>query len=132
VTFHTYRLIMLHGNEEWDAWGDRWWAHVDAITDLRWVDADRLAELRRGRSSHSLDWGAALVEISREEVLSIIPTPEHDSRNSDKYKQADLVRGLPAGRFGIASIDECEPKGRPGERFEEPPDAWVSFTPDHD
>ncbi len=37
MTMMSHLLIRLHGDEDWDAWGDDWWDHVERLGELEWV-----------------------------------------------------------------------------------------------
>jgi hypothetical protein len=37
VTMIDHLVVRLHGDEDWEAWGDRWWDHIDKVGDLHWV-----------------------------------------------------------------------------------------------
>lgn len=37
----TYLVVRLHGDEDWDAWGDDWEDHVDSLGEIHWL---RLSE----------------------------------------------------------------------------------------
>ena len=127
MTFFAHRLIRISGNENWEEWGAHWWGHVDAITDLWWVDGfwgppAWLAE----RDSIYLDWGARLWTVTRAEVLLLIkPRTQHLLPDWDEQNR--LIESLPEDdTYGVIWIEETQPHIAPGKRFTSQPDAAIS------
>lgn len=38
MTMMVHKLVRIHGDETWEAWGDDWQDHADVIAELDFVD----------------------------------------------------------------------------------------------
>ncbi len=70
------RVLRLRGDENWDAWGNRWMDYVDSLGEMDSTGCSSgwglLAELRgRAIEDRQLDWGAFLFPVSRQQLLEI-------------------------------------------------------------
>jgi hypothetical protein len=103
-----YKLVRLHGDEDWAAWGDRWDDHVDKICDLRFVGGSTPAWMY-DRPRVNLDWGAWLYEASLAEVRRLIRSRRSDDPifREIEEKQNTILDALPAdARYGVIWV-EC-------------------------
>jgi hypothetical protein len=128
MTFYTKRLIRIRGDEPWDESGAGWWQHADAITDLGFLrpqDSSSPPEWLQAHKRRSLDWGAVLVEVSRDDVLRLTESTPNDHGSESWQQQRQLLADLPDGCYGVIWIEDTESQVRPGQRFEHRPDAHI-------
>lgn len=117
MTMMVHALLRLHGDEDWEAWGDDWQRHVDWLCTLDRV-TDWLAppQWLRERPSRQLDWGAFLYEVSLAEVRRRVePRTNYADIREDwdrpfreaRERQDALLASLPEdGRYAVLWI-EC-------------------------
>jgi hypothetical protein len=73
MTMMAHKLLCLHGDEDWDRWGDDWPEHADVVGDLNWVTLwSGPPEWLRDHPRRQLDWGATMYEVSLQEVRRLI------------------------------------------------------------
>ena len=98
-------LVRLHGDEDWDAWGDRWREHADVIGELSWVQGwtNAPAWLGKGRQ---LDWGAFLHEATKDDVQRLVDEPKWLASTETARKQRLLLKNLSASeRYGVVYVE---------------------------
>lgn len=79
MTMMVHKLLRLHGDEDWGAWGEDWHDHADVIGDLSFVTGwSTTPEWLRDRPRRQLDWGAWMYEVSLADVRRLIgPEPNY-------------------------------------------------------
>jgi len=126
MTAFTHRLIKIRGDETWAEWGGQWWQHVDAITDLWWIPGwNSPPEWLHDHPHVKLDWGAVLVEVSREDVQRLLAAPPATHQPQGWLRQKQLAEELADGRYGVIWIEDTLPQVGPGQRFTHRPDAHI-------
>ena len=126
MTMMAHYLLRLRGDEDWEAWGENWWDHVDQVCELRFVDGwmwapewlrqRKARRWRRERRRHQLDWGAVFYEVSKDELRRLIGLrPDYSDIRADwdepfctaEREQNALLDALPDdGRYGVVWV-EC-------------------------
>jgi hypothetical protein len=114
-------LVRLTGDEEWDAWGDDWWRHVNKIADLQLFAPESYygpPEWMRQHQRRQLDWGATLYEASKDDVVRLLmeaARPDYTgiSEGYDRpfrelaTRQDQLLRSLADdGRYGVIWVEQ--------------------------
>ena len=77
-----HKLMRLHGDEDWEAWGDDWHDHADIIGELDHVSG--WGGPRKSLEDHShlqLDWGARMWELSLDEVRRLTASRPRSERD---------------------------------------------------
>jgi hypothetical protein len=98
-----YLVIRLHGDEDWDAWGDDWWDHVERVGELHWL---QLSNGAAPGPSRWLDWGASLREASAEDIRRIAWEPPWLADTESAREQRELLEMLTTeGRYGLVSVE---------------------------
>lgn len=110
MTATAHWLIRLHGNEDWEAWGQDWRDHVDKVAELHWIDDFMPSPnwLREHRS-HQLDWHAFLYVMRKYEIPSLLRRPPSDQQQSEWQRQLELLEALDAHyRYAVVWIEPAE------------------------
>jgi hypothetical protein len=104
VTVIDHLVVRLHGDEDWEAWGDKWWDHIDKVGELHWVGHS--AGPFPSGPERQLDWGAFLTEATCEEVrgLAWVPPWLADS-DWARQQRAMLERLSPTERYGVIAVE---------------------------
>jgi hypothetical protein len=111
-----HTLLRLRGNEDWDAWGDKWYAYVDVVTNLDFVTGwTGPPDWLRDRAHRYLDWGACMYEVTLVEVRRLIgqrPNYAHIREEWDRpfreaeERQSALLASLPEdGRYAVVWVE---------------------------
>lgn len=103
-------LLRLHEDDPPANWGEHWPRHADPICELDLVGCwlgppDWLA----ARSRRQLDWGAAVYEVTKDDLLRLISAgrPSASShRRETQDQQARVIEGLSPERYAVVWI-EC-------------------------
>src|SRR5580704_4733285 len=100
MTPFVHWLIRLSGHEDWNAWGDDWWAKVDKITELSFIHDQYwnvAPEWLLSKPNHKVEWGAHLYEVTPDEIAHLLSRPRAESgamMQESWQKQQDLIREL--------------------------------------
>jgi len=112
MTPFVHWLIRLRGDEDWDAWGDRWWDHVEKITELSFIYGRYWSEAPEwllAKPHRKVEWGAYLYEITPSQIASLISRPGPESRERMQrswQEQQERIKDLDASsRYGIIWIE---------------------------
>ncbi len=109
-----HKLLRLHGDEDWEAWGRDWWDRADVICDVECpTDRDRPPEWLHDREGRWLERGVKMHEVSRTELGRLI-APRLDIRKAwhrlvaghDERPHGLLASLSDAGRYAVVWI-EC-------------------------
>jgi hypothetical protein len=104
-------LVRLHGNEDWDSWGQDWMNHVDKVGNLHWIDDFMPSpDWLRDHRSQQLDWRAFLYEMRADEIGRLLTRPPPDQRGDAWQRQLKLLETLYASdsRYAVVWIEEAE------------------------
>jgi hypothetical protein len=107
MTMMAHTLIRIHGDEDWEAWGNDWASHVDrvgGITELEgWIGPPAWLEVKGGE--RQLDWGAFLYEIANfADVKRLVSAPRHPDIAAQQHPLLELLSE--DERYGVIYI-EC-------------------------
>ena len=103
MTMMVYVIVRLHGDEDWDAWGDKWWDHVEQVGELNWFKNPGVLD----GPGLQLDWGAFLHEVSKEQIRRLAWEPDMPALSEWILEQRAFVDGLSStDRYGLISV-EC-------------------------
>ena len=122
MTATAHWLIRLHGNEDWDAWGQDWADHVDKVADLHWID-DFMPSPNwlREHPSRQLDWRAFLYEMRAHEISPLFTRPPSDQLGAAWQQQLELLETLYLRDFRYAVVWIEEPEdSQPGQPSTDP------------
>ena len=93
-------VVRLH-DEDWDAWGESWQAHVGEVGSLPWARGPYPGGPRR-----QLDWGAWLTEATEEEVSRCAWEPPWFADTESAAKQRAMLAALsPTERYGLIDVE---------------------------
>jgi hypothetical protein len=84
-----------------------WWGH-EKISELGWLTENRASPPPWLKGPHTqLDWGAVLVEVSREDIIELLEAPPLAAVSLEPWRrQRAHIEALPAGRYGIIWLEE--------------------------
>lgn len=107
MTVMEHWLIRLRGDEDPEAWGERWTDHADRIAKLEHADGWLTPpEWLAVRGSRQLDWGASLYEVSLEDLKRLVPEPGLPWQQESWREQRARIEALdPAGRFAVVWVE---------------------------
>ena len=108
MTMMSHLLIRLHGDEDWDAWGDDWWDHVERLGELEWAHGWHgiSHEVEGEPVKRRLDWGAVLYELSRQQVEQLADEPDWLQHTPSAERQRELLAGLrDEDRYGVVFVE---------------------------
>jgi hypothetical protein len=108
MTMMSHLVIRLHGDEDWEAWGDAWGDHVGRVGERAWAHGwvGPAVPLSTGVEPRTLDWGAKLYEATAELVRKLAWEPSWMAQTETTKAQRRLLAALSDDeRYGVVFVE---------------------------